>query len=104
MIKWVISLGSVLAAVATVFTFFGTYGWVTRAAYAQDQKNIPSQTQMDSIEALLTDIHETQQENQARWECDEIDEELPEVQSELDEATDPLHRKMRRHGKHVLTT
>ena len=36
--KWIITAGSVLVGVTAILTFWGTYGWITRAAYAIDEQ------------------------------------------------------------------
>jgi len=78
--KWIVSLGGLVVALTACLTFWSTYGWITRMAYAQDHEGAPSAQQMANIESLLISIKKDQELNQAQWECDEADEELPELE------------------------
>ena len=73
-------------ALTTILTFWGTYGWITRTVYAQDHKGVATSTQIANIEQLLVEIKHDQDLNRDQWECDEMDEEIPELQKELAEA------------------
>ena len=82
MTKWIISIGSVLAAIATALTFFGSYGWVTRTAYAQDHGDQPITVQMQQIQQSLDTILTAQTSLRSEWKCTEIANELPELELE----------------------
>jgi len=84
--KWIISAGGLLVALTTVLTFWSTYGWITRTVYADDHKGVVSSAQIANIENLLLEIKHDQDLNRDQWECDEMDEEIPELKKELAEA------------------
>ncbi len=80
MLKWIITSGSVVAVVAASFTFFGTYGWITRMAYAADHGDQPIAVQMVQIQKSLETIITSQQLIRSEWRCSEISGELPELE------------------------
>ena len=83
MIKLVGTISGTLIGLAAIFTFWSDYGWVTRDAYAQDNEGRPTQAQMANIEQLLVEIKDEQVKNQTQWECDETDEEIPELEEDI---------------------
>ena len=86
MYKWIAGGGTLLVGITAILTFWSTYGWITRTAYATDHTNIPTTTELIEIKKLLVIISDKQDINQDQWECDEMDEEIPELQKELAEA------------------
>jgi hypothetical protein len=89
--KWIVAAGSVLGAVGVTFSFFDTYGWITRSVYVQDHENA-SHEHIASIEKLVKDIKLSQEQNQSQWECDEVDEEIPELELQLSETENNRER------------
>ena len=75
-----------MVALTTILTFWGTYGWITRTVYASDHLGVATSTQIANIEKLLVEIKKDQDLNRDQWECDEMDEEIPELQKERAEA------------------
>jgi hypothetical protein len=86
MIKIVSSVTVVIAMLTALIVFWGNYGWITQDAYAADHESVPTQQTMAGILTSLKNIEEAQVENQDQWECDEMDEEIPELQGRLGEA------------------
>jgi hypothetical protein len=86
MIKIISSITIVVAMLTALIVFWGSYGWITQDAYAADHESVPTQQTMAAIATSLKNIEEAQVENQDQWECDEMDEEIPELQSRLLEA------------------
>ena len=82
----IITGGSVVIAVVAILSAWGTYGWITRAAYAQDHEGASVEVQQTAILKLLESqkialdlLQKGQDRNQDQWECDETDEELEEL-------------------------
>jgi len=82
----IITGGSIVAAAVIMLTAWGTYGWITRTAYAQDHEGASVEVQQTAILELLknqgtmlTALQAGQDKNQDQWECDETDEELKEL-------------------------
>jgi hypothetical protein len=78
--------GALLGVVTAALTAWGTYGWVTKEAYAAEHEGASIKVQqaaiLESLEALtatLVIIKEEQSKNQDQWECDETDEELKDI-------------------------
>ena len=76
-----------LGGATSCLVFWGTYGWVTKDVYAQDHENAPTPAQMATIQKSLDTIITAQKMNQDQWECDEMDEEIPELRKDRAEAT-----------------
>lgn len=81
-----ISLGAVAAAGTATSTFWGDYGWVTQETYRSDHANTASAEQLEDITDLLEGLKRDQDSNHAQWECDELDEEIPDLELLLLEA------------------
>jgi len=82
----IISGSSIVAAIVIVLSAWGTYGWITRAAYARDHEGASVEVQQTAILKLLESqkialdlLQKGQDRNQDQWECDETDEELEEL-------------------------
>ncbi len=84
--KWIISLGGTAVALTAIMVFWSTYGWVTKTAYAADLAHMPTKIQMANITDSLDIIIESQQRNQDQWECNGMDQKIPELREELAEA------------------
>lgn len=90
MVASIIALAGLLTAVVTVITFWDTYGWVTRAAYAKDEAQEPTSKQMSSIQMSLDSINSKLDRNRDEWKCDEWEEELIVKRAQRRQAeTDP---------------
>jgi len=86
----VIGAGAILGVITAALTAWGTYGWVTRQAYAKDhEEGTVKEQQAIIIKALeqnakaLEVIQVEIVKNQDQWECDETDEELKEIGIQL---------------------
>jgi peptidoglycan hydrolase CwlO-like protein len=89
--KNVMLLGAILTVVVGTLSAWGTYGWVTRTAYAQDHEGASVKTQqqailksLDALTLAVGVVREEQDKNQDQWECDETDEELKEYLNKAD--------------------
>jgi hypothetical protein len=76
----------ILTSITSIFVFWGTYGWITRAAYAEDEKKEVTSVQMQSIADALARIENKQDatsekvdRNYDDWKCDEWSEDEIEV-------------------------
>ena len=91
-LKTLITVLTVLGLLGGALTAWGTYGWITRTAYAQDHEGASVKTQqqaiitsLDVLNKALVVLQEGQDRNQDQWECDETDEELEDLAEEEDE-------------------
>jgi hypothetical protein len=82
----IITIGALIGAMVAVLSAWGTYGWITREAYAQDHEGASVEQQqvaiLKSLEAqtkALELLQKGQDRNQDQWECDETDEELEDI-------------------------
>jgi len=89
----IITTGTVIGAIVAGLSAWGTYGWVTRDAYAKDHEGASVETQqiailkaLDVIQAGQKELRAAQDRNQDQWECDETDEELKELLDKKDKA------------------
>ena len=90
--KWIITAGSVLAVITACLTFWGTYGWITRSAYAIDEQKEHAihqdQASKSDISALITEIRTARQEQKLyhdEWKCDEADESVIDLRMAMAE-------------------
>jgi hypothetical protein len=90
---WFLAGAALVGALTTYLVFWDKYGWVTQAAYAQDEaaeeaihSTLPTKTQITNLELLMIDLKAGQDRGWDRWECDEIDEAVPELQEALRQA------------------
>ncbi len=84
----VILLGSLAGATTGVVTFWGDYGWVPQDQYRKDHMGVMSEEDAEDIKELLGQLAKKVDENHTHWECDELDEEIPELELKLLEAED----------------
>ena len=91
--KTIISIGAVAGAILTIVAFWAQLGWILKPAYAQDHEGINDHDTLIEIQKLLGAIQaeniairreQTTYNNQ--WECDELDEEIPELNTIKKEA------------------
>ncbi len=85
--KWagvIVLIGAVLVSVGSIFDFWDNYGWVGGGVYAADKTNhdelhkqLPTQETMKGILDSLVGIKKGQDENFARFECIELDKNMP---------------------------
>jgi hypothetical protein len=81
-----ITIGAVAGAATATTKFWGDYGWITQSDYREDHLVVASAEQIQDIADLLGDLKEDQDTNHRQWECDELDEEIPELELLLLEA------------------
>jgi len=93
-VKVASATGVILGAIIAVVTFWGTYGWITRSAYAVDEqaeKTIhegqATQASIDALTTMIGTVIENQQKNQDEWKCDEADEAVIDLQEEIEDTT-----------------
>jgi len=93
--KWLITAGGVMAVAVPVLTFFGTYGWITRQAYAIDEQREveihENHADQNSIDELILEVKKARQEQKIyhdEWKCDEADESVIEIRVSMAEETD----------------
>ena len=90
LIAFIAGIGTVLGTITAVIVFWETYGWITRSAYAADQKShtvlikaMPSQQTMNDILNKLKTINDSIKLNRDEWVCDKLGKETPELKKEL---------------------
>jgi hypothetical protein len=81
-----LSLGALAGAATATKTFWDDYGWIIAEQYREDHMNAVSAQQIEDVVDLLGDLKESQDRNHEHWECDELDEEIPELELRLLEA------------------
>lgn len=86
--SWAISAAGLATALTTILVFWGTYGWITRAAYAEDEKKEATAEQMAVLISSLDNIDAKLDRNRDEWKCDEWAEELLDARLELAETDD----------------
>ena len=94
MIKIATLVGTILAAIIAGLTLWGSYGWVTRQAYAVDEqvevaihKDQASQASIDGLIILVQQGRTEAKSYHDEWRCDEADEAVIELSVSIDEAT-----------------
>ena len=100
----IITGGAILGVVVAALGAWGTYGWITKQAYASDHEGATIEEQqiaiLKSLEnnaKALTLIQADIVKNQDQWECDETDEELEDIEFHLlEEATTAEKVQLRR--------
>lgn len=95
----VIALGAVAGASTATIKFWDDYGWVTRYHYRMDHATMLTGAQTTEIFDLLEDLKVGQKANQEEWKCDELDEEILDLELTLLEVETnaekvPLNRKI----------
>ena len=85
-------VASLIGGLTTIFTAWDSYGWVLRKVYASDHSDgtvkqllLEQKIQQDKIFELLSEVQDSQKDNQDQWECDETDEELEDIELQLQE-------------------
>ncbi len=80
----------ILGAITASIVFWGTYGWITRAAYAIDEqakveihKGHATQTAIKDLTTLIETVITNQKINRDEWVCDELDEEIPDLRKDV---------------------
>jgi hypothetical protein len=81
-----LGVGAIAGAATATKTFWDDYGWIIAEQYREDHLNTASTQQVQDIVDLLGDLKEDQDRNHEHWECDELDEEIPELELLLLEA------------------
>lgn len=77
-----------LAGAATTVIAFGDtawnrWGWITVQTYRAEHADVITAGQTQQIFDLLEDLKEGQDANRDQWECDELDEDIPDLQLKL---------------------
>jgi len=93
MIKWISGASGIFLTLAALFAFWGSYGWITRQAYAVDEQaevevhqGQASQASIDALTTMIGSVIENQQRNQDEWKCDEATESVIDLQIEITKA------------------
>lgn len=81
-----ITIGAVAGAATATTKFWSDYGWITQSDYREDHLVVASAEQLEDIGDLLRGLKIDQDRNHTQWECDELDEEIPELELLLLEA------------------
>jgi len=87
--KWLVSVGGIAIAMSAILVFWSSYGWITIPVYALDKKvniaahkNQITQQSITDLTKIMETIAENQTINRDEWMCDELDEEIPELQKD----------------------
>ena len=87
MFKWISGASGAVLTLAAVLAFWGSYGWITRQAYAIDEqaevdthKGQASQASIDALTTMIGSVIENQKKNQDEWKCDEAVESVIDLQ------------------------
>ena len=78
-----IAVGALAGASTASINFWDDYGWIPRAEYRLQHLNVLTTQQTSEIYDLLKILKEGQDNNQAEWKCDELDEEIVDIELKL---------------------
>lgn len=92
-----LTIGGLAGATTATVAFWNDYGWVFQKEYRAQHLGVMSTQQTSEIYDLLKQLKEGQDENQDEWKCDELDEEILEIELDLITAeTDAEKVKLKR--------
>ena len=75
-----LTIGAAAGATTATVAFWHDYGWVFQKEYRLQHLNILTTQQTSDIYDLLQDLKIGQDDNQDEWKCDELDEEIVEIE------------------------
>jgi hypothetical protein len=81
-----LTVGALAGAATATKAFWNDYGWIIQEQYREDHLQVASSEEIEDIGDLLRDLKIDQDRNHTQWECDELDEEIPELELRLLEA------------------
>ncbi len=93
-------VGAAAGATTATVAFWNDYGWVFKNEYRLHHLNVLTTAQTSEIYDLLTVLKKGQDNNQDEWKCDELDEEIVDIElSKLKAETDEEKVKLSRNLK-----
>jgi hypothetical protein len=92
-----LTIGGIAGAATATVAFWNDYGWVFQKEYRLQHLGVLTTQQTSEIYDLLKDLKSGQDDNQDEWKCDELDEEIIDIQlSLLDAQTNAEKVKLNR--------
>ena len=95
MVKWISTASGIFLTLAAVLAFWGSYGWITREAYAVDEQKEETihqgqatQSSIDALTAMVGVAIEQQEMNHTEWKCDEASEAIIDLQMDIEDEQD----------------
>lgn len=95
-----LTIGAAAGATTATVAFWNDYGWVFKNEYRLHHLNVLTTQQTSEIYGLLQDLKKGQDTNQDEWKCDELDEEIIDIElAKLTAETDAEKVKLTRNLK-----
>ena len=95
-----LGIGAAAGATTATVAFWNDYGWVFQKEYRLQHLGVLTTAQTSEIYDLLQDLKIGQDANQDEWKCDELDEEIIDIElAKLTAETDAEKVKLTRNLK-----
>jgi len=95
-----LGIGAAAGATTATVAFWNDYGWVFKNEYRLHHLNVLTTQQTSEIYDLLSVLKTGQDANQDEWKCDELDEEIIDIElAKLTAETDEEKVKLTRNLK-----
>ena len=75
-----LTIGAAAGATTATVAFWNDYGWVFKNEYRLHHLNVLTTQQTSEIYDLLKVLKTGQDNNQDEWKCDELDEEIVDIE------------------------
>lgn len=75
-----LTIGAAAGATTATVAFWNDYGWVFKNEYRLHHLNVLTTAQTSEIYDLLKVLKTGQDNNQDEWKCDELDEEIVDIE------------------------
>ncbi len=95
-----LTVGAAAGATTATMAFWNDYGWVFQKEYRLQHLSVLTTQQTSDIYDLLKALQTGQDDNQDEWKCDELDEEIIDIElAKLTAETDAEKVKLTRNLK-----